>query len=310
MSTAIQRIGTGWSIAPANMGELYKFAELMADSDLVPKDYKGKPGNVMVAIQMGGELGLSPMQSVQNIAVVNGRPTLWGDGLLAVCQAHPSFVDIIETDDGATATCVVKRANRTDVVATFSMEDAKRAGLAGKQGPWSQYPARMRAMRARGFALRNAFADALRGMISAEEARDIPKEVRAEVVSSKPVEEPKPAAQERKSTPPPSAEPPSFASSFPDKNYAGKLLTEAPFEILEDYRVWLEHVLKDGKKSKLHNPAKRALEHVSAEVDRRIDAESGEVKPDPVIEGLERVVQKQLEMSGEAEPSYLDGDSP
>lgn len=120
----------------------------------------------------------------------------------------------------------------------------------------------------------------------------------------------KPApAQERKSTPPPAAEPPSFASSFPNKEWASKPLTEAPFEILEDYRVWLEHVLKDNKRSKLHNPAKRALEHVSAEVDRRIDAESGEVKPDPVVDGLERVVQGQLEMSGEAEPSYLEGDA-
>jgi hypothetical protein len=52
------------------------------------------------------------------------------------------------------------------------MADAKRAGLAGKSGPWSQYPARMLALRARGFALRNAFADALRGLVTAEEAQD------------------------------------------------------------------------------------------------------------------------------------------
>jgi hypothetical protein len=54
------------------------------------------------------------------------------------------------------------------------MADAKRAGLAGKSGPWSQYPERMLALRARGFALRNAFADALRGLITAEEAQDYP----------------------------------------------------------------------------------------------------------------------------------------
>jgi hypothetical protein len=52
------------------------------------------------------------------------------------------------------------------------MADAKRAGLLGKAGPWAQYPARMLALRARGFALRNAFADALRGLITAEEAQD------------------------------------------------------------------------------------------------------------------------------------------
>lgn len=164
---------------PTNIEQAMKLAELVARSDLAPKDYKGKPGNVFVAMQMGHELGLSPMQSIQNIAVINGRPSVWGDALLALCQAHQDFADIIETDDGAEATCTVKRRGRTDVTRHFSMEDAKRAGLLGKQGPWSSYPARMRQMRARGFALRDAFADALRGLSSAEEQEDV---VRAEVV--------------------------------------------------------------------------------------------------------------------------------
>ena len=54
------------------------------------------------------------------------------------------------------------------------MADAKRAGLAGKSGPWTQYPRRMLQMRARGFALRDAFPDLLRGLVTAEEAMDYP----------------------------------------------------------------------------------------------------------------------------------------
>jgi hypothetical protein len=122
------------------------------------------------------------MQSIQNIAVINGRPSVWGDALLALCQSHPAFEDIQETDDGDTATCVIKRRGRSPVSRSFSMDDAKRAGLLGKQGPWSSYPARMRQMRARGFALRDAFADALRGLSSGEEQEDI---LRAEVVQPK-----------------------------------------------------------------------------------------------------------------------------
>lgn len=167
---------------PTNMEQAMKLAELVARSDLAPKDYRGKPGNVFVAMQMGHELGLSPMQSIQNIAVINGRPSVWGDALLALCQAHPSFVDIIETDDGQTATCAVKRRGRTDVERSFSMDDAKRANLLGN-ATWKTYPQRMRQMRARGFALRDAFADALRGLSSAEEQEDIG---RAEVVSTAP----------------------------------------------------------------------------------------------------------------------------
>ena len=59
------------------------------------------------------------------------------------------------------------------MVREFSMQDAKQAGLTGKQGPWSQYPRRMLQMRARAFALRDVFADVLRGVHVAEEAQDI-----------------------------------------------------------------------------------------------------------------------------------------
>src|SRR5690606_6210149 len=58
------------------------------------------------------------------------------------------------------------------IKATFSVADAKKAGLWGKQGPWQQYPKRMLSMRARAFALRDGFADVLRGLGIAEEVQD------------------------------------------------------------------------------------------------------------------------------------------
>ena len=61
---------------------------------------------------------------------------------------------------------------------TFSVADAKRAKLWFKAGPWTTYPDRMPQMRARGFAIRDTFPDALRGVITAEEAQDHPTEVR------------------------------------------------------------------------------------------------------------------------------------
>jgi hypothetical protein len=62
------------------------------------------------------------------------------------------------------------------VESRFSVEDAKRAGLWGKQGPWTAYPKRMLSMRARGFAIRDCFADVLKGLITAEEAQDYPSD--------------------------------------------------------------------------------------------------------------------------------------
>ena len=88
------------------------------------------------------------------------------------------------------ATCSAQRRGYpAPITSTFSVADAKAAGLWGKQGPWSQYPKRMLAMRARGFALRNAFADVLRGLVTAEEAQDYP-DTGIEVVPSRPAPAP------------------------------------------------------------------------------------------------------------------------
>lgn len=164
----------GFSLTPQSLDEAIRFAEILSKSDIVPKDFKGNSGNILVAIQWGLELGLQPMQAMQNIAVINGRPSLWGDAVIGIVRGSPLCEHIYETDDGETATCRVKRRGEEEQVRTFSMTDAKAAGLAGKQGPWSQYPKRMRQMRARAFALRDVFPDVLRGMPVAEELMDAP----------------------------------------------------------------------------------------------------------------------------------------
>lgn len=160
------------TLAPTNMKEAMEFAGLLAKSDIVPKDYQGKPGNVLVAIQWGMEIGLQPMQAMQNIAVINGRPSIWGDAMIALVRACPAFEYITETQTDKEATCIIKRKGEPEAVRTFSMEDAKKAGLMGKSGPWTQYPKRMMQMRARSWALRDVFPDVLKGMICAEEAMD------------------------------------------------------------------------------------------------------------------------------------------
>ena len=155
-----------------------KCADIIASSSFCPKGMMGKPGDVLVALQMGQELGLRPMQALQNIAVINGRPSLWGDAMLAVCRRSPDWEYIKEDfdDTNKVAICTVKRRNEPEIVRTFSYDDAKQANLLNKEGPWKQYPKRMCQLRARGFALRDGYADELRGIISKEEAEDMPRE--------------------------------------------------------------------------------------------------------------------------------------
>jgi hypothetical protein len=179
MTTEISTHRASTGLALATFDDAFRFAKMVAASEFAPKDFRGKPESCLLAIQHGSEVGLSPMQSLQSIAVINGRPTIWGDAALALVQSSPvcEYVrEYVEGEgDNLTAVCECKRKGYpAPTVSRFSMADAKRAGLAGKSGPWSQYPARMLALRARGFALRNAFADALRGLITAEEAQDYP----------------------------------------------------------------------------------------------------------------------------------------
>ncbi len=165
-------------IQPTNFAELDRYCTLISKSSFCPRAFAGKPGDVMIALQMGAEVGLSPMQAIQNIAVINGKPCLWGDGALAVTMASPHYQYHKEwltgdlKDETLTAHCTIKRKGSEDYTYSFGIQDAKKAGLWGKQGVWQQYPARMLQNRARGFALRDKFADALRGINIREEVED------------------------------------------------------------------------------------------------------------------------------------------
>jgi hypothetical protein len=174
MTQSLTKTNDAFSLTPKTLEEAMKYSEMLARSSIVPKNYQGKPGDILVAMQMGNELGLKPIQSLQNIAVINGKPCIYGDACMALVKIHPECEDIVEYYDPKieAAVCKVKRRGKTEHISTFSVEQAKKAGLWGKTGPWTQYPQRMLQMRARGFALRDTFPDALQGLILAEEAMD------------------------------------------------------------------------------------------------------------------------------------------
>lgn len=162
------------AIIPTTFEECYRLGQLLAASGMVPKEFAGKPEACVVAIMQGLEVGLSPMAAMQTIAVINGRPTLWGDGAMAVVRASGMLEWVKEWTEGDTAWCEAKRKGQEGTIKrSFSDADAKAAGLLGKPGPWAQYRPRMRQMRARSWTLRDGFPDALRGLGIAEEVQDI-----------------------------------------------------------------------------------------------------------------------------------------
>ena len=171
------------NLIPTDVDQALKISEMFAKSDLVPDSYRNKPANIFLAVSAGASLGLAPFQAMQNIAVINGKPSIWGDALLAMVRNDKRCLSVKETIEGEgnarTATCSVSRLapnGETEVItASFSMNNAQKAGLLNRK-PWQSYPDRMLQMRARGFALRDAFADVIGGLISGEEAEDYPTE--------------------------------------------------------------------------------------------------------------------------------------
>ena len=185
--------GGQFDLVPRNLTEAMEFAKLIAKTSLVPKSYRdddGKvnPGDILVAVQYGMEVGLKPLQAIQNIAVINGNPTIWGDAALGLIQASGLLESHKERNAedslkaGAGRCCVKRKGDPETADVTFSMDMAKQANLLSKP-PWRAYPGRMLQMRARSWALREKFADVLKGLQFREEINDIPlKEAAHQIV--------------------------------------------------------------------------------------------------------------------------------
>jgi hypothetical protein len=168
------------SIRLTSIGDILQFADHAAVSGLVPENYRNKPADIVIAVMQGAELGLPPIQALNSIAVINGRPSVWGDAVPGLCYASGKVEDIEEHFDGSpgqddyTAVCIAKRRGvPSPKIGRFSQADAKVAGLYGK-ATHSKYPARMMMWRARHFALHDAFPDVLRGIGTRElDAEDL-----------------------------------------------------------------------------------------------------------------------------------------
>ncbi|WP_295196482.1 hypothetical protein [uncultured Brevundimonas sp.] len=148
-------------------------ATAIAASGLAPKGVDTTE-KVLVAIMAGAELGFAPFQAMQSFAVINGKPNIWGDALPALLWSRGFEIDEwFDNDDEPTkAFCKITRPGGKEIERSFSVAQAKQAGLLGKQGPWQQYQSRMLQMRARAFAARDGASDVLRGMLVAEEVQD------------------------------------------------------------------------------------------------------------------------------------------
>ncbi len=164
-----------------NFEELFRFATFVHKAGFAPRGMES-PEKIFLAVQMGLEIGISPMMALQNAAVINGRPGFYGELVVAIVQAHPTFEDMIIDYDGEGddygCTVTIKRKGRTPSTGSFTIGQAKKADLLNnpaKKDTWGKYTDDMLMWRAFSRAKR-VFSDVLRGFRTVEDLRDQPEE--------------------------------------------------------------------------------------------------------------------------------------
>lgn len=165
-------LATRQQLNPTIWDTIQAVAPVMKDSRLFGVSTEAQAAAIMAK---GFELGLTLTASFEFITVIQGKPTLAPRGALALVQQSGLLeaMKIEETKDakGAPAACTVymKRKGGFEYTASFSMEDAKRAGLVKSGGAWESYPANMLRWRAVGYAIDMVFPDVVGGMKRADE---------------------------------------------------------------------------------------------------------------------------------------------
>jgi hypothetical protein len=295
MSTTVITSAPGWSAAlmPQNTEEAWKIATTLAKSSLVPKQFSGQPGEILIAAAMGARLGLDVFSSLQSIAVINNRPTIWGDGLLAICQRRTDWrgmkIEWSGKGDEEAVRVTVSRQIADSIQETpgsFSVADAKRAGLWTKQGPWSLYPKRMMETRARNFAIRNGFADAIMGFEPREDAEDAPP---IDVTASATVRDEAPKGRKIKQV---DASPAPVAQAHAVDEPTTQTATVGPSEASES---------SAGEVATGESATEPTLDQVRAAVNRAASAVGGARK---IIEAIEKMAGYSVMKADDIKPEH------
>lgn len=169
MSTAIVQTrepGTAVATHDMSFSERLKFAEMLVTTGFLPHSVK-TPAQAVAIIQTGQELGIPPMHALRSIHVIQGKPSLSAELMLALFKAKGGKAKWIKSTNEE-ATLWLRHPNGDEHTESFSVDDAKRAGITGKDG-WKNYPKNMCRARATSNGLRAVAPDIVAGMYDPEE---------------------------------------------------------------------------------------------------------------------------------------------
>jgi len=254
------------SIEPTSMPELMQLAAMAGKTGFFGAKNQEQALLIMMA---GRDLGLSYSQSLRAFHVIEGRPALSADGMVAACLVRRDVCEYFRTVESTDqqATVATRRVGLPEQTYTFSMKDAKLAGLAGR-GTWQKYPSRMLLARAKSGLARDVYADLLLGLYDpdelAEERLAPPARVEMQVAPAPVVEAKSESARESSSQ-----EYNEFVSAFA---LIGREGTVADYGTLAA-RIAKSSLSKAQRNTLAAGPAKDAKAAIAHRSTAKVDAE-------------------------------------
>jgi hypothetical protein len=162
-----------------DVDSMFRFARCYLQSGLNPPSFKNEQ-QLVICWAKAAELGLSPLQAVEGMSVINNRVGIMGDLALAMVEASGQLeqkrVEYSGEGDSLECKVTLQRKGRQAQTYSFSVKEARAAGIYDRSPTWRNYPRRMVYYRALGFGLRDEFADVLKGTKTVEELMDYPVE--------------------------------------------------------------------------------------------------------------------------------------
>lgn len=150
----------------------HRIATSLVKTSFVPAAMRGKPEEATAAILTGQEVGLEPMASLRSIQIIQGTPAMSAMAMRALVQSRGHEVWVEEQTDTRAVVCGQRKGSDKVNRSTWTIERARKLGLASKDN-WTKQPQAMLIARATSEACRLTAADVLLGLpYSVEELDD------------------------------------------------------------------------------------------------------------------------------------------
>lgn len=167
-------------LVPTNLDEAWRFSEALSRSELVPPQYQGKAANVLAAFYMAADLGISAMQAMREIHVVEGKPSASSALKVALVKQSPLCLkwECVETTKEKATFTTQRHGDLKPTTLTFTIQQARDAGLIKPKSGWEKFPENMLRARAASFLADLVYPDVVKGLRTTEEVQEIEKQER------------------------------------------------------------------------------------------------------------------------------------